>query len=437
MFWILLEISILVIAVGVVVLYRKTIRPLHIIGNGMDLLKEQDFSSRLGYVGQKDADKVVDIFNKMMEQLKNERLHLREQNRFLDLLIASSPVGVVILDFDEKVMQVNPSGYKILHPFAGGHSGGGELPDKPADLPLAEMIGHSLAEYLPLGPKLAALERGESQIIRLNDASVYKCSCSTFVESGFYHKFYLMEQMTQEVLKAEKKAYEKVIRTIAHEVNNSLAGIGSTLEMVTDTVASPRETTPGEGPVRGEGGRESVSDEENDALYEMLRIASERCSSLSGFITHYADVVKIPEPQRMPVSLNEFIRSRSRFLEMLCAGRAIRIRYCLTDSNPVVLMDPVLMEQVLVNIVKNSTESMGAGEIVISTFGNGGLEIADNGAGIPPDVADKLFTPFFSTKPNGQGIGLIFIREVLQKHTFLFRLSTGADGITRFFIGTT
>ena len=72
------------------VFYSRIIKPLTIIGNGMDLLKEQDFSSRLSRVGQKEADRIVDIFNKMMEQLKNERLHLREQNHFLDLLINAS-----------------------------------------------------------------------------------------------------------------------------------------------------------------------------------------------------------------------------------------------------------------------------------------------------------------------------------------------------------
>mgnify|MGYP000202363752 CR=1 FL=1 len=80
------------------VFYRRIIKPLHIIGNGMELLKEQDFSSRLGKVGQTEADRVVDVFNKMMEQLKNERLHLREQNHFLDLLVNASPMGVIYVE---------------------------------------------------------------------------------------------------------------------------------------------------------------------------------------------------------------------------------------------------------------------------------------------------------------------------------------------------
>ena len=97
-------------------------------------------------------------------------------------------------------------------------------------------------------------------------------------------------------------------------------------------------------------------------------------------------------------------------------------------------LDPILFEQVLVNIVKNAAESIGQdGDIEIHVSGNPVvLEIADNGTGITKDNEDKLFTPFFSTKPEGQGIGLILIREILTKHGCQFSLKTYPDGWTRF-----
>ena len=100
--------------VFLVYFYRKVVKPLDIIGNGMELLKEQDFSSRLGKVGQTEADRVVDVFNKMMEQLKNERLHLREQNHFLDLLVNASPMGVIILNLDEEILSMNQAACKLF-----------------------------------------------------------------------------------------------------------------------------------------------------------------------------------------------------------------------------------------------------------------------------------------------------------------------------------
>lgn len=99
-----------------------------------------------------------------------------------------------------------------------------------------------------------------------------------------------------------------------------------------------------------------------------------------------------------------------------------------------VCMDTSLFEQVIINIIKNAAESIGTnGEIIIRTSDSPAmLEIGDTGTGISKEVETKLFTPFFSTKPNGQGIGLIFIREVLMKHNCTFSLRTYPDGITRF-----
>ena len=103
---------ILFILIYLTFFYRKIVKPLNTIGSGMELLREQDFSSRLSPVGQYEADRVVNIFNRMMEQLKNERLRLREQNNFLDLLIKASPMGVIITSLDEDLSELNPMALK-------------------------------------------------------------------------------------------------------------------------------------------------------------------------------------------------------------------------------------------------------------------------------------------------------------------------------------
>ena len=96
-------------------------------------------------------------------------------------------------------------------------------------------------------------------------------------------------------------------------------------------------------------------------------------------------------------------------------------------------LDIAVFEQVLVNIIKNAAESIGKdGKIQIRTSSPASIEIVDNGEGITKETEAKLFSPFFSTKPNGQGIGLVFIREVLMRHGCSFSLRTYADGLTRF-----
>lgn len=391
------EALILITVIYLFVFYRRIIKPLHIIGNGMELLKEQDFSSRLGKVGQTEADRVVDVFNKMMEQLKNERLHVREQNHFMDLLINASPMGVIILNLDEEILSANLSACKL---FGTGNTD--------------ELIGKRLSQLdSPLSDELARVPMYQAQTVRLNDANVYKCTHSSFVDRGFHHQFYLIETLTQEVFKAEKKAYEKVIRMISHEVNNTTAGITSTLDTLESTF----------------NGMEDMED-----VCEVLRVSIDRCYSMSHFITNFADVVRIPEPQSRPQELNQVVFSCKRFMETVCLNRNIEIVMELSEESPVVNLDNSLFEQVLVNIIKNAAESINQdGKIYIHTTTHPTcLEIADTGKGIDKETEAKLFSPFYSTKPNGQGIGLIFIREVLLKHDCTFSLRTYPDGLTRF-----
>lgn len=375
--------------------YRKIVKPLNSIGSGMELLREQDFSSRLSPVGQYEADRIVNVFNRMMEQLKNERLRLREQNNFLDLLIKASPMGVILTTLDEDLSELNPMAQKML------------------GVRQEDVLGKKMNEIdSPLAAELANVPKGETATVRLNDSNIYRCTHSSFIDRGFQHPFFLIESLTDEVMKAEKKAYEKVIRMIAHEVNNTTAGITSTLDTVEQALSA---------------------EEGMDDICDVMRVCIERCFSMSRFITRFAAVVKIPEPTLTPVDLNDLAFTCKRFMEGMCADRNIKLRLEIDETLKEVKMDASLFEQVLVNIIKNAAESIEKdGEIIVRTLSPATIEVVDNGKGISKEVEAKLFSPFFSTKPNGQGIGLIFIREVLMRHGCTFSLRTYADGLTRF-----
>ena len=296
--------------------YRKVVKPLDTIGNGMDLLREQDFSSRLTLVGQKEADRIVLVFNRMMEQLKDERLRLREQNHFLDLLVSVSPMGLIILTLDGHISMINAAALRYLDYAAGD-----------------EVKGRLLCELTsPLAEEIERIPKDASETVRLSDSMIYRCSRLSFVDRGFAHPFILIESLTSEVVKAEKKAYEKVIRMIAHEVNNTVAGITSTLDTV-------------------DGALECMDDTED--LREVMKVCVDRCYSMSRFITNFANVVKIPEPQLQSVCLNERVAACKMFMETVCRNRNITLHMTLCDENPRVNMDTSLFEQVLVNIIKN------------------------------------------------------------------------------------
>ena len=383
--------------------YRKVVKPINSIANGMELLHEQDFSSKLSSVGQPEADQIVIIFNRMMMRMKDERVRMREQNHFLDLLINASPMGVVILDFEQRITTINPSAKRFL---AAGEN----------------VIGQRLQDIgSPLAREIEKIENESTETVRLNGANVYHCSRLSFRDRGFAHPFILIEQMTEEVHRAEKNAYEKIIRMIAHEVNNTMGGITSTLDSATEVLQTMTPET---------------LQNDADELCSVMKVCEERGYNMSRFITRFADVVKIPAPMLKNCNLNDCVEGCRRFLEQMCREKNITLRLMLSKENINVNIDTTLFEQALVNIIKNSIESIEEnGEITITTSNSpASIVVTDNGKGIDKETERHLFSPFFTTKADGQGIGLIFIREVLGNHGCRYSLRTDDDNLTRFTI---
>lgn len=396
----IVEITGIVALILLGIFYKKSILTLRTIRSSMQLLREQDFSSRLRKVGNSETDQVVAVFNRMMDQLKNERLKLRERNHFLDMLVDASPMGIIILDLSGNITSLNPAARLFL-----------ECDERQA-------IGHTIENIpTPLAQRMKALKNNDECTLQMNDSHIYHCSRLTFIDRGFEHPFFLIESLTEEMREAEKKAYEKVIRMMSHEVNNTTAAVSSILGTVNDTLRDYPDT---------------------DDLQEVLKACVDRCYSMSAFITRFSDVVKIPQPHLLPTPINDLINANRLFLESMCTTHGIRFIISLTPADCLVQADTTLFTQVLVNIVKNAVESIvnqKKGEITIITQASpASIEIKDNGLGIPKTVEERLFSPFFTTKPNGQGIGLLFIREVLIRHHCRFSLKTYEDGFTRFLI---
>lgn len=382
------EAALVAVLAYLVYFYRKIIRPINTLISGMELLREQDMSTMLAPSGQKETDEIVKTFNALIVRLRNEHLRLDEQNTFLNLLIEASPMGVVLCDLSGNVKSMNPAAQQMLTPL------------------LMERM-----KTLPLGSE-TTMRPGGTQIFRLSHLS--------FLDRGHQHPFFLVESLTSEVMKAEKTAYEKVIRMIAHEVNNNVAGVVSTLETLA-SVLSSHEGKPGQ---QTEG-----------VLREALDASRERTLKMAEFVTRFANVVKVPDPQLALCDLSEEVEACRSFLEGLCQAQSIRFTLQLTDEATPVHLDTILFQQALVNIVKNAVESIGTGgEIKIETHPKS-LIVTDNGRGISPEVAPYLFTPFYSTKPRGQGLGLLLVRDILTKHACTFTLLTDpVDGCTRFTI---
>jgi signal transduction histidine kinase len=152
----------------------------------------------------------------------------------------------------------------------------------------------------------------------------------------------------------------------------------------------------------------------------------------------FSEVVKLPQPRLQLVDLIELLKGIERLLQVESQQRHIAWEWEVEDELPPVRMDREQMEQVFVNILKNAMEAIGNdGRIGIALSVAGErlrVVIADSGSGIPPETKELLFTPFFSTKEQGQGIGLTLVQEILSRHGFAFSLDSRPGGPTEFAI---
>jgi signal transduction histidine kinase len=172
-------------------------------------------------------------------------------------------------------------------------------------------------------------------------------------------------------------------------------------------------------------------------MREALGIAGDRLERLNTFMRGFADVVRMPPPVKRPADVGRLLDACIRLVQAQAdRPRIVWVRE--GDGNPGALdMDEAQMEQALINVLKNAVEALPAegGRITIRSglrAGSAFIEIEDSGPGIPVEARPHLFTPFFTTKQNGQGIGLTMVQEILRRHGFGYTLDGPPGGPTRF-----
>jgi nitrogen fixation/metabolism regulation signal transduction histidine kinase len=348
--------------------------------------------------GKQEMDQLIDVYNQMMDELRIERTRQEQQHFFLEKLIFTSPTGIVILDFDDHIQQINPRALQILGMDAG------------------ELVGYPVDKHPhPLFGQIKRLQSGEATTVKVDGGNTYMLQKSHFIDRGFSRHFIMIEDLTAEIVTAEKNVYGKVIRMMAHEVNNTVGPVNSIMQSA----------------LKNDKVWESHRFNE---LKDALQVAVDRNQNLNLFMRNFADLVKLPPANKRPVDLHVLIQSVTKLMTIRALERDITFEFFLSDGQYNIMADEQQMEQVLINIVKNAIEAVGSQGRIRFTTTNKALVIADTGAGISAELAANLFSPFFSTKKDGQGIGLTLVREILVNHGFEFSLKTVAERQTEFAI---
>lgn len=396
--FILCEAVIIVSAVIAIQLYRQLLSPIKMLLQGVEAIKDQEFNIKFLPTGKHEVDQLIDVYNQMIDELRTERTRQEEQHFFLEKLINTSPTGIIILDHDDHIYQFNPKAAQVLG-----------LTDK-------ELKGQHLASVKnPLMQQAALLKGGETITVKPDGVNTYKLQRSYFIDRGFQRGFIMIEELTAEILAAEKNTYGKVIRMMAHEVNNTIGPVNSILQ------SALRSNTLWEG-------------QGDELLNNALQVAYDRNQNLNHFMRNFADLVKLPPANKRNIDLQQLVKDVAELMKIKAAERNVQLVYQPSAQPFIISADAEQLEQALINVVKNAVEAIECGGSVIIDIDTAKrqLTITDNGKGISDENSMQLFSPFFSTKKDGQGIGLTLVREIMLNHGYDFSLKTVQPGKTVF-----
>lgn len=373
-------------------------RPISLIKSGKNAISDNDFTIKYVKTGYKETDELIQVYNQMIETLRMEQTRTVEQSYFLEKLINLSPIGIIILDFDGKITEINKLAINIL-----------QIDKNWTDRALSSF-------QHPLIPQIITLKDGSKAMFAHNGFEKYRCQVEHIMHQGFPRQFIILEDLTSEILATEKRAYEKVIRMMAHEVNNSMGAINSILQTVSEY-----------------GFEHSEADME---LKESLDVAIDRNNNLAKFIDNFADIIRLPLPSLSNTNLYELVQDTVKAWYAVAIQQNIDIQFnTINETTKTIRIDGAQIERVLSNAIKNAIESVGShGKINIEYSDNPvGFTVIDNGPGIDQKTKEKLFTPFFSTKTNGQGIGLMLSREIIDNHNGKLDLYTNPENKLTYF----
>lgn len=363
---------------------RRRARGITTLANLLSALRAGDYSVRLARRPRGALGEVAHEFNRLADALHQERLKSQESAALLDDVLAGVEIAVIAFDNAGVVHLANAAAQRL--------AGTGE----------ATLVGRSL-DALGLGALRAVSDGTLRAELPVGDGH-FHVRCSHMRSGGRPLQVRLVSDIGKALRDKEEEAWRRLVRVMAHEINNSLAPIQS----ITDTVA------------RGLEQPRSVGFPQADYA-EALRAVGARAASLNRFLQPYSRLARLPQPQVRPVFLAPVFAQVAAVLGVSPALEGAEGR--------AVLADPALLEQVLVNLLRNAMESGGpldALTIAVAVEGEHcAIAVRDRGIGVPD--SDNLFVPFFTTKPEGSGIGLVLCRQIIEAHGGRLLLRNRAD----------
>jgi two-component system nitrogen regulation sensor histidine kinase NtrY len=367
---------------------HRVVLPLQTLSNLLAALRESDFSIRArGASGDDPLGAVMLEVNVLASTLHSERLGALEAGALLRTVMVEIDVAVFTFDGAHTLRLVNRAGERLLAQTA------------------EQLLGRT-ADELGLRTCLAGHSPRIEDVAFPGGSGRWEVRRTTFRQEGRPHQLLVLADVSRPLRDEERQAWQRLIRVIGHEINNSLAPIKSIAGSLESMLA-----------------RDAMPDDWTDDMKRGLAVIAARSDSLSRFTTAYARLAKLPAPRLDSVNVVALVRR--------IAGVETRLPIRITDAPAVTIRaDPDQLEQLLINLVHNAADAalQTGGGVTVGWKREGRtfeLWIEDEGAGLTN--ASNLFVPFFTTKPGGSGIGLVLSRQIAEAHGGTLTLENRID----------
>jgi nitrogen fixation/metabolism regulation signal transduction histidine kinase len=366
--------------------HRRVVYPLYTLTGLLEALREGDYSLR-GVRGGVLGEAIYDV-NALADRLQHERLQSEDSARLLGKTLGALDSAVFVFDSDARLRLLNPAAQRLLtgdrHALIGRRADELAL-DALLDAPSAQVIRHVFP--------------GRSGRFEIRHAPLRN--------EGRNGQLLVINDVGRALREEERQAWQRLLRVLGHEVNNSLASIHSLAGTLATLIV--REPLPEDWREDARGG---------------LQVIGNRAEALARFLTGYSRLAALPPPHRREIDLAELVpavaRLEQRLLVQVDAGAPLHVQ-----------ADPDQLEQALINLLRNAVEASlpTRGQVELRWRAEGEralIEVLDSGPGLPG--SDNLFVPFFTTKPGGSGIGLALVRQIAEAHEGGVSLSA-RDGV--------
>lgn len=373
---------------------QRLINQWRMLSNLVEAVRLGDFSLRGRVPGENGGyGELVREINSLAHRLREQRIRTEETQHLLDKVVRDIDVAILAFDHEQRLTLANPAACQLL---------GAEWP---------QLQGRSAAEL-----QLLHLLDVEGQSVLEHSfagaSGVWRLQIEHFVELSRRQRLLFVTDLKRVLRAEELSAWKRLIRVLSHEVNNSLAPIASVSASLQALLQHPL--------------RPALPEELATDLNDGLQVIHQRAQSLTEFIRRYADLARLPPPNKQPVHMQTLLQR----LPALLPDTPLQIS---APREPIALFaDPVQLEQLLINLLKNAKEAMTAGdrqaiEIHVETAAREmRLQIRDRGGGLGNST--NVFVPFYSTKAGGSGIGLVLSRQIAELHDGTLQLRNRDDG---------